>query len=179
MTPPTYDDIEFFIHCNKCIKSLPDGVSPAEWTQLEIGPDKENKYIIVWCRRCNNPVASFALLPGIPAFKCSCGNPDCEGNNTDKELFELGHVVLSRGVDLFVSDKEPLKMWISKCLKQHHSGDCGDMDADEQVANFEAIMGGQARVFSSYDNETFPDGKIWIITEADRSSTMVLFPSEY
>ncbi len=33
-----------------------------------------------------------------------------------------------------------------------------------------------ARLFSAYDT---PEGRLWIITEADRSSTCVLLPEEY
>jgi hypothetical protein len=36
------------------------------------------------------------------------------------------------------------------------------------------------RLFSSYHYDpAIPDGKVWIITEADRSSTCILLPEDY
>jgi hypothetical protein len=41
----------------------------------------------------------------------------------------------------------------------------------------ELALGKQLRLFSVYEDNGLP--KIWIITEADRSVTTVLFPEEY
>ena len=61
-------------------------------------------------------------------------------------------------------------------LKRHASGDWGDVPADDAQANHVALKSG-ARLFSSY--HIGPDARIWIITEADRSVTTLLLPSEY
>ena len=61
-------------------------------------------------------------------------------------------------------------------LMRHASGDWGDVcDEDEQANTF--ALENQLRLFSVYHlgNGT----KIWIITEADRSVTTILLPSEY
>ena len=50
------------------------------------------------------------------------------------------------------------------------------MDAEDQQTNREALECG-ARVFSSYATKN--GQKLWIITEADRSVTTLLLPSEY
>lgn len=61
-------------------------------------------------------------------------------------------------------------------LAKHVSGDWGDTCAEDCKTNEQALQSG-ARIMSAY---TLPDGeKIWIITEADRSSTTILMPSEY
>lgn len=61
-------------------------------------------------------------------------------------------------------------------IGRHVSGDWSEMHANDQASNHEAIKHG-FRVFSSY---TLADEvKIWIITEADRSSTTILLPEEY
>lgn len=60
-------------------------------------------------------------------------------------------------------------------LRKHMSGDWSEMDEDDQKSNFNAITEG-SRVFSAY---TIQGTKFWVITEADRSSTMILLPSEY
>jgi hypothetical protein len=54
-------------------------------------------------------------------------------------------------------------------------GDWGNVCSDDAQTNTQALQSG-ARLLSSY---TLPDGvRIWIITEADRSSTTLLLPSE-
>ena len=55
------------------------------------------------------------------------------------------------------------------------SGDWSEMDVDDQESNRDAITEG-SRIFSAY---TVQDVKFWVITEADKSSTTILLPSEY
>lgn len=58
---------------------------------------------------------------------------------------------------------------------RHACGDWGDLDREDVAANVAAVRH-DLRVFSSYK---FPAGKVWVITEADRSSTCVLLPEDY
>jgi len=63
-----------------------------------------------------------------------------------------------------------------KFLSRHAAGDWGDVsDADREENEFSLAHG--FRLLSSYKlrNGT----KLWIITEADRSSTTLLLPDEY
>jgi hypothetical protein len=60
-------------------------------------------------------------------------------------------------------------------LRRHMSGDWSEMVEDDQKSNCEAILN-DSRVFSAY---TIQDIKFWVITEADRSTTTILLPSEY
>jgi hypothetical protein len=60
-------------------------------------------------------------------------------------------------------------------LSRHSTGDWGELDAHDWNANNEALQHG-ARIFSSYGQG---DARIWVITEADRSSTCLLRPDEY
>jgi len=64
-------------------------------------------------------------------------------------------------------------------LARHAFGDWGELCEEDRVANEGAVASG-GRVFSSYEvgiglNAT----KVWVITEADRSSTCCLLPEEY
>jgi hypothetical protein len=61
-------------------------------------------------------------------------------------------------------------------LMRHARGDWGDLCPEDALENDEARECG-GRILSSYrlQNRT----KIWIITEADRSSTCILLPEEY
>jgi hypothetical protein len=60
-------------------------------------------------------------------------------------------------------------------LDRHVAGDWGNLGAEDTAANVQAMQH-DLRVFSSY---SFPAGRVWVITEADRSSTCVLLPSDY
>jgi hypothetical protein len=60
-------------------------------------------------------------------------------------------------------------------LARHSSGDWGDLDEEDRRENELSLKQGW-RIVSSY-----PVGEktIWIITEADRSSTTILLPEDY
>jgi hypothetical protein len=67
-------------------------------------------------------------------------------------------------------------------LGRHVIGDWGGVSADDAKLNDEAVAhegdaDRQERVLSSY--VTTAGEKLWIITEADRSSTCILLPDEY
>jgi hypothetical protein len=60
-------------------------------------------------------------------------------------------------------------------LARHAAGDWGELRAFDRRQNEVALRDGY-RVFSSYDVHA---GRVWIITEADRSVTTILLPEEY
>ena len=64
----------------------------------------------------------------------------------------------------------------SELLERHASGDWGYVDAHDRHENVYGVKHG-FRVLSSYSLDGV--GKVWVITEADRSSTCLLLPSEY
>ena len=84
--------------------------------------------------------------------------------------FDLGVVVATPGALL---DFGPAL--IAECLQRHASGDWGDLGAHDQRANDQALVYG-TRIFSAYDTSA---GRVWVITEADRSSTCILRPEDY
>jgi hypothetical protein len=64
----------------------------------------------------------------------------------------------------------------AKALRRHAAGDWGTVDAEDWASNDEALRKG-TRLLSSY---TTQDKTVfWIITEADRSVTTILLPSDY
>jgi hypothetical protein len=65
---------------------------------------------------------------------------------------------------------------ILKGLARHQAGDWGDVDEHDRQANECALVQG-TRLFSVYHSAA--GIKFWVITEADRSATTVLFPEEY
>ena len=85
--------------------------------------------------------------------------------------FSLGQTVSTRGA-LALLDMEE----IHSLLSRHVSGDWGDMCEEDKGLNNHALQSGIGRLFSSYE---LPKGKVWVITEHDRSVTTVLLPNEY
>ena len=61
-------------------------------------------------------------------------------------------------------------------LDRHLNGDFGDLCPEDRAEN-EWALKRELRILSSYPLST--GQKIWIITEADRSCTTFLLPSEY
>ena len=46
----TQNEIQAFAHCKHCLENLPDGMSPAEYSNLECG--FTHRGFQVWCIRC-------------------------------------------------------------------------------------------------------------------------------
>ena len=65
----------------------------------------------------------------------------------------------------------------AELLARHHSGDWGEVPPEDARENELAILQG-FRVISSYPVGANGE-RVWIITEADRSSTCILLPTEY
>jgi hypothetical protein len=92
---------------------------------------------------------------------------------TSVPRFELGSCFATASVSRWAEREE---VDITDFLKRHHSGDWGDLCADDRQANENAIERG-SRILSRY---LLTDGKIiYTITEADRSMTTILFAAEY
>ena len=71
------------------------------------------------------------------------------------------------------------KSWyqeLAGMIDRHVSGDWGDLDEFDRQQNDEALKDG-GRIFSAY--HTSAGTKVWVITEADRSSTTALLPEDY
>jgi len=64
----------------------------------------------------------------------------------------------------------------AKFLARHAAGDWGEVCQEDQRLNDEALQTGE-RLLSAY--RTSCGDRLWIITEADRSATTILLPSEY
>jgi hypothetical protein len=61
-------------------------------------------------------------------------------------------------------------------LQRHLCGDWGDVDVHDRAENEYSLQDG-FRLLSAYRLSS--GESIWIITEADRSSTCILLPEEY
>ena len=89
-------------------------------------------------------------------------------------LFPLGSIVATPGALALLADAgvNPAEL-----LQRHRRGDWGEVPDEDALEN-ELSVGRGFRILSSYRVGT--DGtRIWVITEADRSSTCLLLPEEY
>jgi hypothetical protein len=90
-----------------------------------------------------------------------------------RPLFVLGRTVATPGA-LAVLEKAGQAP--AAFLQRHIMGDWGEIDPEDRGLNEQALHDG-SRIFSVY--LTNKGTKIWVITEADRSSTCILLPDEY
>lgn len=91
-------------------------------------------------------------------------------------LFPLGQVVATPGaLEVLASTRtDTLAL-----LRRYVSGDWGEIPPEDARENELSVREG-FRIISSYrvgDDEA--GAKVWLITEADRSSTCILLPEEY
>jgi len=91
--------------------------------------------------------------------------------------FQLGKLVMTAGVFNKVGENPEFAKFVAKSLARHAAGDWGHMRQADIRENNLALKLGTLRIFSVYQEPELP--KIWIITEADRSATTILFPEEY
>ena len=88
--------------------------------------------------------------------------------------FQLGRIVATPGA-LDLEEKVGDPQLLAKLLRRHIKGDWGDLCAEDKNLNDNATQNG-TRIFSSYETSA---GKVWIITEGDRSATTFLLPGDY
>jgi hypothetical protein len=93
--------------------------------------------------------------------------------------FALGQIVATPGALAACSHE-----LLMRCLVRHSRGDWGSADKGDAATNDEAVRAGD-RILSAYPiddskpSKGFGSNTLWIITEADRSVTTFLLPSEY
>jgi hypothetical protein len=89
-----------------------------------------------------------------------------------RPLFPLGQTMATPGAIAFLSSRSLTPIGF---IDRHVRGDWGDLDSEDKTSNDDALTNG-SRIFSAYN---VGNGRVWVITEADRSSTTVLLPEEY
>lgn len=90
----------------------------------------------------------------------------------NRPLFLLGHLVATAGVNAHLINNgiDPTPF-----IRQHHGGLWGDVPPEDAQENDFSVLNG-LKVLSSYQ---MAGERVWIITEADRSSTTLLMSREY
>lgn len=90
--------------------------------------------------------------------------------------FETGQLVSTIGIATEQKKDFKFALFVKKSLDRHIKGDWGDLCDEDKKAN-DAALANKERILSAYKSDGLP--KIWIVTEADRLATTILFPSEY
>jgi len=92
---------------------------------------------------------------------------------SQEPLFSLGQIVATPGARtaLEKAGQTPLEF-----LARHVRGEWGELGAEDRRENQRSLERG-FRLLSSY--RTGAGDTVWVITEADRSVTTLLLPSEY
>jgi hypothetical protein len=99
-------------------------------------------------------------------------NPAASHAQQKAPLFSMGQIAATPAV---LAHLEQHGINAHTYLDRHVHGDWGDVPSTDAVENDLSVQRG-FRVLSAY---TIAGRTIWIITEADRSVTTLLFPSEY
>ena len=101
--------------------------------------------------------------------------------NKEPLKFPVGLMVFTHGVADVMADNDDFAKFVTRSLRRHLKGDWGDVNTSDKLTNDEALKNG-LRMLSVYNGDRLNRGRdatIWIITEADRSATTILFPDEY
>jgi hypothetical protein len=88
-------------------------------------------------------------------------------------LFPLGQMYATPGAIDALSEAG---QGAAEFLNRHQRGDWSEMCEEDRREN-EFSVDKYLRIFSAY--HTSKGVKLWVITEADRSATTILLPSEY
>jgi hypothetical protein len=88
---------------------------------------------------------------------------------------ELGALYATKRVAEYASQNPIFRVELSIILSRYCSGDWGELCKEDREQNDCALIAG-GRIMGSYGTCA---GKVWIITEWDRSATTILFPDEY
>lgn len=91
--------------------------------------------------------------------------------------FKLGELVMTSQINNDIADSTSFAKDITRALGKYINADFSDMEYDEDIQmNNDAIRNNDERVFATYNT---CKGRIYIITEWDRSYTTILYPHEY
>lgn len=91
--------------------------------------------------------------------------------------FDLGTTVMTKAISDVINESAVFGLEVNKAFERYQNCDWSDMEFEEdKELNDRAVKNGSERIFATYNTSK---GKIYIITEWDRSYTTILFPFDY
>lgn len=126
----------------------------------------EHSQAAAWPKQTGNPAHPLPTTPNSEPRQSTVGI-------AKRPLFPLGHVCATpAAMDLM----EQLSLSPLEFIVRHVFGDWGQVCQDDREANQAALQNG-TRLLSAYE---VPGGqRLWVLTEADRSVTTLMCPSDY
>lgn len=88
----------------------------------------------------------------------------------------LDNLVCTRGIFDKMQEKEAFAKEIRQAYARYLRCDWGELPEEDKEMNDAAVAKGDERILASYATS---EGKVYIITEWDRSATTILFANEY
>lgn len=101
---------------------------------------------------------------------------------TKPKAVKLGVTVSTATVSALIKKDPDFGVFVYQSLHRHRRGDWGDLSDEDKALNDAALTDDPelaGRIFSRFNYEKDRTLDIYIITEGDRSSTCILFPTEY
>ena len=89
--------------------------------------------------------------------------------------FKTGNFYMTVGIDNAIKQDNNYFKELVKCVEKYLTCDWGDLTEEDIIANERALINGN-RILGAYNTS---QGKVYIITEADRNATTILFATEY
>lgn len=89
---------------------------------------------------------------------------------------KYGRWVMTRGINDTVANDENFAKQITSAIARYRNNDWGDLCDEDKQLNDDAVMRNDDRILAAYKTDK---GKVYIITEWDRSATTILFANEY
>ena len=95
--------------------------------------------------------------------------------------FSMGQVVATASIQSLMTSDLSFHTFVYTSLMRHEAGDWGEISEEDHQSNELALVT-DLRLFSVYhctESHSIHGDRIYIITEADRSVTTVLWPRDY
>lgn len=89
--------------------------------------------------------------------------------------FKAGKIYMTIGIDNALKQNKGFFKEIIGCFEKYLTGNWGNLTESDMEANNIALTNGE-RILGAYNTS---QGKVYIITECDRSTTTILFANEY
>ena len=92
------------------------------------------------------------------------------------KYFELGEMAMTYGVASALAESNQFAKELIAAIEKFCLMDWGELCVEDRYLNYKAVIEGNNRIFAAYQTCA---GKIYIVTEWDRTATTVLFANEY
>lgn len=97
-------------------------------------------------------------------------------NISKSSKFKMGQLFMTCGIRNSMSESNKFSNEVQQSYDRYCNKDWGELCNEDKLVNDSALMNGDERIVASYNSSI---GKIFIITECDRSATTILLSSEY